>query len=255
MSEIRKYATATTLLLPLRKFGLSDLAVSADWTPVSGGAAGTDDVLVSIDGAAFANATNAPTCPNGCWQLSLTAGELTGARIVVKIVDDPVKVIDDHLEEIVTFGHASAFYPDDYRDLLIGTPGAGGLAGDIAALEPAGDPWATPLPGAYGAGEAGQLVGDYLDAAVSGRAAAGDAMTLTAAANNAVATALMDLAAAVDGYTPRQVLRLLAAGAGGETDGAPAGPFHVRDLANTKNRVTAAVDEAGNRLTVTYDLS
>ncbi len=32
----------------------------------------------------------------------------------------------------------------------------------------AGDPWSTALPGAYGAGTAGQIVGDYLDTAVSG---------------------------------------------------------------------------------------
>jgi hypothetical protein len=42
--------------------------------------------------------------------------------------------------------------------------------------------WSEALPGAFGAGEAGQIVGDNLDAAVSSRAEAGDAMTLTSAA-------------------------------------------------------------------------
>lgn len=43
----------------------------------------------------------------------------------------------------------------------------GEALGDAAS---AGDPWNTPLPGAYGAGTAGQIVGDFLDAAVSTRA-------------------------------------------------------------------------------------
>jgi hypothetical protein len=38
----------------------------------------------------------------------------------------------------------------------------------------AGNPWTSPLPGAYGAGTAGYLIGNYIDATISGRAAKTD---------------------------------------------------------------------------------
>lgn len=47
---------------------------------------------------------------------------------------------------------------------------AGSTAEQLAAAGSAGDPWATALPGSYTSGQAGKLVGDYLDAAVSTRA-------------------------------------------------------------------------------------
>jgi len=42
--------------------------------------------------------------------------------------------------------------------------------------------WGEPLPGAFGAGEAGQILGDNLDDLISTRAAPGDAMDLTSVA-------------------------------------------------------------------------
>lgn len=47
---------------------------------------------------------------------------------------------------------------------------AGSTAEQLAAAGAAGDPWATALPGAYGAGTAGKIVGDNLNATVSSRA-------------------------------------------------------------------------------------
>ncbi len=49
----------------------------------------------------------------------------------------------------------------------------------IAAI--VADPWAVALPGAYGAGTGGNIVGNNLDAPVSGTAIPGDAMDLLAA--------------------------------------------------------------------------
>lgn len=46
----------------------------------------------------------------------------------------------------------------------------GSTAEQLAAAGAAGDPWATALPGAYGAGTAGKIVGDNLNATVSSRA-------------------------------------------------------------------------------------
>jgi len=47
---------------------------------------------------------------------------------------------------------------------------AGSTAEQLAAAGAAGDPWSTALPGAYGAGTAGKIVGDNLNATVSSRA-------------------------------------------------------------------------------------
>lgn len=47
--------------------------------------------------------------------------------------------------------------------------GAGSTGSGLNAAGSAGDPWATALPGAYGAGSAGKIVGDNLNATVSSR--------------------------------------------------------------------------------------
>jgi len=48
---------------------------------------------------------------------------------------------------------------------------AGTTGNALNAAGAAGDPWATTLPGAYSAGTAGKIIGDYLDAAISSRMA------------------------------------------------------------------------------------
>lgn len=90
---------------------------------------------------------------------------------------------------------------------------AGSTAEQLAAAGAAGDPWATALPGAYSAGQAGKIVGDNLNATVSSRApesggnvaaikaqtdnlpaspaATGDAMTLESGERDAVADAML----------------------------------------------------------------
>jgi hypothetical protein len=55
------------------------------------------------------------------------------------------------------------------RDVDNTSPAAGSLGAKVNSAASAGDPWATNLPGAYGAGTAGNIVGSQLDAAVSTR--------------------------------------------------------------------------------------
>jgi len=60
---------------------------------------------------------------------------------------------------------AAAVWDEDLADHdTAGSAGAG-----LAAAGSAGDPWATLLPGSYSEGQAGQIIGDYLDAAISSR--------------------------------------------------------------------------------------
>lgn len=68
---------------------------------------------------------------------------------------------------------------------------AGTMGNKLNAAGAAADPWATALPGAYGAGTAGFIVGTNLDVAVSTRAAPGAAMILTSGGYNDAADALL----------------------------------------------------------------
>lgn len=56
-----------------------------------------------------------------------------------------------------------------WDELIAGHLGAGSTGAALNAAGSAGDPWTTPLPGAYGAGTAGNIIGNNLDAAVSSR--------------------------------------------------------------------------------------
>jgi hypothetical protein len=58
-----------------------------------------------------------------------------------------------------------------WDELIAGHLGAGSTGAALNAAGSAGDPWTTPIPGAYGAGTAGFIVGTNLDAAVSTRLA------------------------------------------------------------------------------------
>jgi hypothetical protein len=66
----------------------------------------------------------------------------------------------------------------------------------------ASDPWSTALPGSYGAGTAGKLIGDNVNATISSRAAAGDQMALTNAAADLVRTRQMTEGYAALGVVP-----------------------------------------------------
>ena len=65
---------------------------------------------------------------------------------------------------------ADAVWDETLADHL--TSGSTGAA--LNAAGAAGDPWSTTLPGAYGAGTAGKIVGDNLNATVSSRLASAD---------------------------------------------------------------------------------
>lgn len=57
-----------------------------------------------------------------------------------------------------------------WDELLSGHVISGSAGETLAAAGSAGDPWSTLVPGAYGAGTAGKILGDNLDAAISTRA-------------------------------------------------------------------------------------
>lgn len=103
----------------------------------------------------------------------------------------------------------------------------------------------TTLLGRLTATRAGNL--DNLDAAVSSRAQPGDAMALTAAERNSTADALLDRSAAVDTFTPRQILRGLAAACLGAGSGFDTGTGTYKSADGSVTRITATLLGSGNR--------
>jgi hypothetical protein len=79
---------------------------------------------------------------------------------------------------------------------------------------------------------------------------AGDQMTLTAAAVDAILDEIVE-----GSVTLRQLLRGFASTLLGKASGLGTTTAHFRDLADTKDRITAIVDADGNRTAVTRDLT
>lgn len=212
------------------------------------GAANGDGV--NIQGAGTGKSINAPQ------DIAVSDGDLTLGAIADAAWDE---LIADHL-------------------------GMGSTGEKLNSAGAAGDPWSTALPGAYGPGTAGNIVGNNLDAAIStrstlaqadiindatpfagadidaaisSRAAPGDAMALTPTERNSTATALLDLAGAIESnVTLREALRLIAAATAGKLSGAATATITIRNArADDKSRIIATVDADGNRTAIVYDVS
>lgn len=69
---------------------------------------------------------------------------------------------------------------------------------------------------------------------------------------NANADALLDRASAIDGKTPRETLRIIAASTAGEVSGAGTATEVFKGLDGATTRMTVTADEDGNRTDVTY---
>lgn len=96
----------------------------------------------------------------------------------------------------------------------------------------------------------GGIVADSLATDAIGAAA------LSSAALAAIADALLDRTDAVEaGLTFRKALRLLTTVAGGKTMGVGTDAVEIRNVVDTKTRLTAVMDDDGNRVTVTTDLT
>lgn len=118
-----KYATQTDFYFRIQKRGFPDFATTADWTPATG------DTKITKDGGTIANSTNNPVVVAGSgsvwWKLTLTATEMTAARIGVQIVDSATKAVEDDGFLVRTFGNASAAYQFDLGSatVTVGTDG------------------------------------------------------------------------------------------------------------------------------------
>jgi hypothetical protein len=101
----------------------------------------------------------------------------------------------------------------------------------------AGDPWGTALPGTYTAGQAGKIVGDYLDATVSSRSQPGDELDQT-----------------IDGTDSMQdVLKYVLAFIAGKSSGGGTKSIVLKGADGIKSRLVMTVDANGNRSVVVKD--
>ncbi len=83
-----------------------------------------------------------------------------------------------------------------------------------------------------------------------------DGVVLSSATQQSIATALLDLSNGVEtSYTLRQALRLILSSAAAKLSGAATTTVTIRDIADTKDRITATVDASGNRTAVSVDAS
>ncbi|NIA67781.1 hypothetical protein HBA54_04185 [Pelagibius litoralis] len=81
-----------------------------------------------------------------------------------------------------------------------------------------------------------------------------DGVVISSATANAIAAALLDLANGIEtGVTLRQAQRIQLSSAAGKLSGAATTSIAIRDVGDSKDRITATVDANGNRSAVTLD--
>ncbi len=106
--EQGKYGATKDVYFEL--FEVDGVDLRTDWTPAA------SDCQVSTDGGAFANSDNiavvAPT-GTGIYKVVLSASEMTGAVVIIKLVDSATKVFLDKTIKVETYGNASAMHAFD----------------------------------------------------------------------------------------------------------------------------------------------
>ena len=84
---------------------------------------------------------------------------------------------------------------------------AGSVGAGINAAGSSGDPWSTTLPGSYGAGTAGKIIGDNVNATISSRSShsAADVWAVSVRTLSTFGTLVADIATAVWGAVARTI--------------------------------------------------
>jgi hypothetical protein len=195
---------------------------------------------------------------------AVATGVITAAAIAADAIGAS-ELAADAVAEIAAAVAVSVWTETLASHLTAGSTGAG-----LNAAGSAGDPWSTTLPGGYGAGSAGKIVGDNLNATVASRLAtsgytAPDNATVASLATSvaalptavANADALLDRTAGIEtGLTLRQAMRLLAAASAVKVARAATTTITIRNaVADSKARITATVDSDGNRSAISTDVT
>lgn len=145
---------------------------------------------------------------------------------------------------------------------------AGGKISEVVLVDSVSgitDPWATTLPGAYTSGQAGNIVGNNLNAAVStrstysGGAVASVTAPVTVGTNSdktgyALSSAGLDSIVVETSVNPRQALSAILSACAGVLSGAGTGTIVIEGGNVVTTRITATTDSSGNRSAVTLSL-
>ncbi len=148
------------------------------------------------------------------------------------------------------------------RDINNTAPASNSLGAAVNSAASAGDPWSVAIPGSYGAGTAGFIVGTNINATVSSRSTyAGGAVAsvtapVTVGTNSdktgyVLAAAGLDTIAVESGVNVRQALSPILAAAGGVLSGAGTGTIVIKGGGVATTRILATTDSFGNRPVVT----
>lgn len=213
-------------------------------------------ITASKDGGAFGSIS--PTVTergNGWYSVALTASHtdtlgdlalhITGAAadpadmvllVEARSVDDVLPTASYTAPDNATIG-LIAVYTDSIESRLPAALVGGRMDASVGAM-------------AADVLTAAALAADAVTEIKAGLAAPGDSMALTSAAIDAILDEVVD-----GGYTVRQLMRGFAAALMAKLSGADINLPVFRDLADTKDRISATTDAAGNRTAVTLDLT
>lgn len=260
---LAKYGTATSIDLSLFEVSWGDVKT----TPTI--AAG--DFQISKDDGAFANLATLPAetpASSGSVKVALSAAEMTCGEATIRGVDQTTaKEWMDVVINIETYGHPSAKHPDLGAGLVqYGTAQAG--AASTITLATSASTTANIYNGMYvyivsgtGAGQVRTIV-----AYSTGRVATVDKAWVTNPDNTSVyfvtvSRSLGSEGLEVDYSTPandwlvREAWRIILSSAAAELSGASGTTINIRDILDTKNRISATLDADGNRTNITFDKS
>lgn len=133
------------------------------------------------------------------------------------------------------------------------------LQGEVDGIQADTEDIQSRIPASLVSGRIDASVGAMAANTLTASALAADAVTeiqsglaTSVPTANENADALLDRASAIDGYTVRQIMRVLAAALAGETSGG-ASDDSVMAIDGSKARITVTVDANGHRTDVTVD--
>ncbi len=188
---------------------------------LSGSASLVADVTGKLEAAAALTGSASVAAALGA--LADLVAALSGSTTVVGVLTGTGAMSSDvnAASELTVGAIADAVWDE----VLSGHLTAGTTGNALNGAGSAGDPWGTALPGAYGAGSAGKLIGDLL---ASG---------------------------SVDGLDVLEALRIGLAVLAGKTSGfaSGAGTRVVRAVDDSKDRLTVVQDANANRTSTTLD--
>jgi hypothetical protein len=141
-----------------------------------------------------------------------------------------------------------------WDEAISGHLGAGSTGNALNAAGSAGDPWSTPIPGAYGAGTAGKILGDNINATIGSRASqtSVDDLPTNAELSTALGTADDAVLAAVAALNDlsqadiRAALGLASANLDTQLDALPTNAELATALASADDAVLAAIAALNN---------